>query len=153
MILAQGVDHELKRSCEDLIALSAKAATQHLRAFVERCTEHRASSEKGGGSLASQDFAAPARVDEIHAAFRETCFQELHAVSSKMRLYLADEKAVGVLLAPVQAKVAEDYSAFRDLLRVEYEPQQIAFAEGNELLLTADLWAWLRRCCEVDSTK
>ncbi|EJD52335.1 cis-golgi transport vesicle tethering complex subunit [Auricularia subglabra TFB-10046 SS5] len=146
-----GVDHELKCACEDFIAWSAKTAAQALRAFVERCAEHRASAEKGGGALAAQDFAAPARVAEAHGAFRETCARELHAVSGKMRLYLADEKAVAVLLAPVQAKVVEDYSAFRDLLRVEYEPDQLAFAEGNELLLTADLWAWLRRCCEPES--
>ncbi|KZV93433.1 Sec34-domain-containing protein [Exidia glandulosa HHB12029] len=147
------VDHELKRACEDLITLSANAASEPLRAFIDRCTAHRSSSEKGGGSLASQDFAAPARVAEVHATFREACARELRAVSSKMRLYLADEKAVGVLLAPVQSKVVDDYTAFRDVVRVEYEPNQVPFSEGNELLLAADLWAWLRTCSDVEAAK
>lgn len=141
----------MKRACEDLITLSAKSASEPLRAFIERCSAHRASAEKGGGSLAAQDFAAPACVTEVHATFREVCARELRALSSTMRLYLADEKAVGVLLAPVQAKVVDDYTAFRDVLRVEYEPGQVPFSEGNELLLIADLWAWLRACSDVEA--
>jgi len=65
-----------------------------------------------------------------------------------MRLYLADEKAVALLLGPVQAKLVEDYAAFRDVIRIEYEPGQVVFGPENEMMLTADLWVWLRSRCQ-----
>ncbi|KAH7107976.1 cis-golgi transport vesicle tethering complex subunit [Auriculariales sp. MPI-PUGE-AT-0066] len=142
-----GIDAELKRACEDLISQTARVAGEPLRVFLTKTTALRATEK--GGTLASQDFGAPTKATEVHDLFRSTCARELSAAAARMRVYLADEKAVALLLGPVQAKLVEDYASFRDVIRIEYEPGQVLFGQGNEMMLTADLWVWLRACCEA----
>lgn len=123
-------------------------AAEPVRTLMDRSILFRAAYEAGTsekrGPLASQDFASPQKVVETIHSFRDVCSKELRSLASKIRLYLEDEKSVTALITPLQVRIVDDYTGFRDLVRVEYEMEI-----SKELMLAADLWSWLRDCCEM----
>ena len=103
------VDAELKRACEAVIAHCAEPLGAPLR------------------------VAAPdAQAD---AGFREACQRDLRAAAARLRLYLADQRTVGVLLQHVRARVEDDYAVFRDAVCSTGDGAGVLSSEGLKEML------------------
>lgn len=102
----QGMDHDLRRACEDVIATCADSACKPLRTWIsDRLTTKGASVTTGGTSLKQPQEASD--------AFREACHGDFRAVVTKMRLYLEDDRTVAVLLKHAQERIIDEYLEFR----------------------------------------
>lgn len=123
------VDRELKRACEDLIALCASEATAPLRTFIDKCTAYlstaakrkQAASSGATSDLVKQDFATAAKVSEAHEAFRRKAVGHVEAWKGRLRMYLGDEETVRVLVPPAINAIVDEYRKFHDLIRAEYD--------------------------------
>ena len=74
-----------------------------------------------------------------NATFKETCEREVRAWSSRVKIYLEDERTAGVLWTAVQNRIVGEYALFRGLLGGRYggEVLRSAYSEG-------ELLGWLR---------
>lgn len=100
--LVQDLDTALKKACEDLITSTSLRLTASIQSFLDRCTSFLSSpSSTGPRDLPSQDWATSEQVLKLHEEFQEGLEREMKGVSDKMRLYLEEEKTVGVLLPPL----------------------------------------------------
>jgi hypothetical protein len=126
-LLRQDVDRELKRACEDLILHCTSSATLPLREFLDKCTaylaskssaqptRHSAGSNPGAttaststhasgasGDLATQSFATPEKVKEVHDEFKSGVKGRVEEWKNLVMVYLQDEETVRVLIPPAQ---------------------------------------------------
>ncbi|KAJ6508055.1 Sec34-like family-domain-containing protein [Mycena vulgaris] len=106
-----GIDHELKRGCEDVITACAAPVCTPLRTWVDALAVHSAPR----GEEAFQQPAAEA----LERAFRAACEGELRAHAAKVRLYLADGAGDG-LLRHVRERVGAEYALFREAVEGMY---------------------------------
>lgn len=135
------VDRELKRVCEDLIAQCAAEATAPAKAFLDRCTLHLSSQAAGkSGELASQLWATPDKVMEVHEAVKVACEKKVPEWINSLKLYLQDEATVKVLIPPLQSSLLDNYRAFYDVVRAEYE-----FGTYSNLTTPSAMHAVLKR--------
>ncbi|KAF9227177.1 Sec34-domain-containing protein [Gyrodon lividus] len=116
------IDQDLKRACQNLIMLCAKAPCDPLREWVDRV---RAFSTSRGASpltnepglvppLTEQDWARQSAAEDLHAKFLESCERDLRAAVTKLRLYLENNRTVSVLVTHVKEAVVDGYMGYRD---------------------------------------
>jgi len=110
----QDLDTALKKACEDLITSTSLRLTASIQSFLDRCTSFLSSpSSTGPRDLPSQEWATPEMVLKLHEEFQEGLEREVKGVSDKMRLYLEEEKTVGVLLPPLLVSSISSHSSQR----------------------------------------
>ncbi|KAG0654262.1 Golgi transport complex subunit 3 [Rhodotorula mucilaginosa] len=114
------LDAALKVSCEELIAHLSHTLTASLRTFLDRCTAFLSSPSAKAGDLVAQEWASPNEVLQLHANFRDTVRTQTGSVVKRMRIFLVDDKTVGVLVPPLWEDVVDTYSTFYNLIRSEY---------------------------------
>ncbi|GAA5947106.1 hypothetical protein JCM3775_006667, partial [Rhodotorula graminis] len=135
------LDVALKRACESLIRSSSTALTSTLRSFLDQCTAFLSSpSPLARGGLVEQEWASPERVLELHSAFRDGLEERATSVVRRMRVFLVEEKTVGVLLPPLWGDLLETYSTFYNLVRSEY-----GFATSSSLSAPDEVRAVVER--------
>ncbi|KAJ7467170.1 Sec34-like family-domain-containing protein [Mycena latifolia] len=106
-----GIDHDLKRVCEDVITACAGPVCGPLRTWLDQLAAHNA-------PRAQPAFQQPA-AEELERAFRAACERDLRAHAAKVRLYLADAVGEG-LLRHVRERVSTDYALFREAVAGMY---------------------------------
>ncbi|GAA5892602.1 hypothetical protein JCM8208_005860 [Rhodotorula glutinis] len=135
------LDVALKRACESLIRSSSTALTSSLRTFLDQCTAFLSSpSPLARGGLVEQEWASPERVLELHSTFRDGLEERATGVVRRMRVFLVEEKTVGVLLPPLWDDVLDTYSTFYNLVRSEY-----GFATSSSLSAPDEVRAVVER--------
>jgi hypothetical protein len=92
--LLQGMDQDLKRTCETVISTASEPLCAPLRAFTGRP-------------------ASAAEAAVLDEAFRGACARDLRASVSRIRLYVPDVRTAGVLVQHARGRVEDAYSAFR----------------------------------------
>jgi phage portal protein BeeE len=60
-------------------------------------------------------FQQPA-AEELERAFRAACERDLREQAARLRLYLEDDRTVGVLLQHIQDRIVDEYALFRDVV-------------------------------------
>jgi hypothetical protein len=111
----QDLDRTLKSVCEDLIAHATSSSTAPLRPFLSQTANYLSSvppsttSSSSSASapaidLSSQPFATPSAVLALHEDLKVTMTREVQAWIRKLRVYLEDDKAVEVLIPPMQVR-------------------------------------------------
>ncbi|KAJ7661640.1 Sec34-like family-domain-containing protein [Mycena rosella] len=100
-----GIDHDLKRVCEDVIAACAAPVCAPLRTWLDALAAHAA-------PRAQAAFQQPA-AEELERAFRAACERDFRALAGKVRLYLAGGVGDG-LLRHVRERVGGEYALFRE---------------------------------------
>jgi len=117
---AQSTDQELKRVCEELIASCSDAATVPLR-------------------------SAPSDLVDAVEAFKDICKKEVHAWTSKVRLYLNDSRTVAILVAPLHGSIVREFEAYEQRRKVALnEDSKEGSPSGDTRLESAGLWSLLR---------
>ncbi|KAL7422762.1 Golgi transport complex subunit 3 [Cryptotrichosporon argae] len=134
------LDRELKRACEELIALCTQTATAPLRVFLDRCTAYLARVGDATASLSSQTWATPAEIAAVHAAFKDTARAALDAWVARLADYLQDQDTVRVLVPPAQTAITDTFRQFHDLVRAEYD-----FATAAALMTPSAVMGLLTR--------
>lgn len=143
----QDLDAALKVSCEELIAHLSLTLTSPLRAFLDRCTAFLSSPSAAGAAagttttttttaasdLVAQEWANPDEVLKLHAAFRETVRTGTEPVVRRLRIYLVDDKTVGVLVPPLWVRAL---------------PRSFSLVRFSEL--TAPFAVYFPRACQED---
>ncbi|KAJ7145893.1 Sec34-like family-domain-containing protein [Mycena epipterygia] len=115
-----GIDHELKRVCEAVIAECAAPICTPLRTWIDqidahntrRAREHDAEIAPLTAQAAFQQPAAEALERDLRAA----CERDLRGQAARLRLYLEDDRTVGVLLQHIQDRIVDEYALFRDVV-------------------------------------
>lgn len=105
LTFGQGIDHELRRSCEDVITACADSVCKPLRSWLTDRV-----SATGGAPVAPPSSPPP---QEVVSAFTEACHRDLRAAVMKMRLYLEDDRTVAVLVKHAQERIVDEYLEFR----------------------------------------
>ncbi|KIP09466.1 hypothetical protein PHLGIDRAFT_67633 [Phlebiopsis gigantea 11061_1 CR5-6] len=139
-----GIDHELKRACEDVITACADAVCTPLRVWLERVAQHHALPQ--GPPLMSQPWAADAAVTALVAGFREACLRDLRAAVTRLRLYLEEDRTVAVLVKHVQERIVDEYAEFRRVVWSEYQGPVRSEVHNEEVLRTL-----LQDACGVEA--
>lgn len=93
------LDASLKRACEDLISGTSSRLSLPLRTFLDRCTSFLSST--GAKDLPAQAWATPDAVLKLHEDFHAALGEQTKEVVGKLRVYLNEEKTIGVLLPPL----------------------------------------------------
>ncbi|KAL8277753.1 hypothetical protein RQP46_009875 [Phenoliferia psychrophenolica] len=125
------LDSSLKRACESLISDTSALISSPLRLFLDRCTGYL-SGPTATKDLPAQPWATPEAVILLHDEFQKTLVQQAKDVVAKLRVYLNDEKTIGVLLPPLLDEIVDTYATFYNLTRSEY-----GFATSSSLLTPA----------------
>lgn len=112
-----GIDQDLKRVCEDIIAGCAAPVCTPLRSWLNQLAAHSA-------PMAQPAFQQPV-AEELERAFRAACAQDLRAAAAAVRLYLADGVGDG-LLRHVRDRVGSEYALFREAVSGMYAGQMRA---------------------------
>ncbi|KII92962.1 hypothetical protein PLICRDRAFT_37778 [Plicaturopsis crispa FD-325 SS-3] len=122
----QGIDHELKRVCEDVISQCSDSITTPLRTWVDRIQSQntiRTAPPPPGQQplpLTAQPWAQQSSAEELDNVFRLACERDLRSNVARLRLYLEDGRTVGVLMLHIQDRIADEYAAFRDVVSNMY---------------------------------
>jgi conserved oligomeric Golgi complex subunit 3 len=155
----QGIDHELRRSCEAIISYCSNPVARPLTEWTDRVyaqsTEGASLSEKSrtpgtssvelgiSPSLLQQDWISEGAVGSLDHNARRMCETELRSAVIRLRLYLEDDRTVRVLVEHVQDSVMEAYGRFRGVVTKLY-----ASGVANELLGVTELRALLGDVCQ-----
>jgi conserved oligomeric Golgi complex subunit 3 len=143
----QGIDQELKRACETVIAHCADLAARPLRdwsARVRVVVSTSANKSAVPAQLASQDWASVTAIQTLEAAFCASCERELRNAAARMRLYLEDERTVGVLLMHARERILAEWGDFAVVVR-EVHDQRVRVMDE------ATVGGLLRRACEEEA--
>ncbi|THH31401.1 hypothetical protein EUX98_g2790 [Antrodiella citrinella] len=108
-----GIDHELKRACEDVIASAAEPVCKPLQAWLQGVASFKATPGAQKQSLNGQPWATQEAITSVLTAFQESCHRDLHVNVARLRLYLEDDRTVSVLLRHVQDRVVDEYIEFK----------------------------------------
>jgi conserved oligomeric Golgi complex subunit 3 len=120
-----GIDTELKRACQAVIAYCAEPLGAPLRTFAD-----------------AAPGASAAAAEQVDVGFRVACQRDLRAAAARLRLYLADQRTVDVLLQHVRERLEDDYAVFRDVVWGK------GIASGEGVLSSEGLREMLREVCE-----
>ena len=134
----QGIDHDLKQACEDVITSSADTVVKPLRTWLDRVTSFRGLPSSQKQPLDSQDWASLPAVQGVLQSFQEVCHRDLHSSVARLRLYLEDDRTVHVLLKHVQDRIVEEYAEFSEVVGKEYSGSlrnELWSEEGLRVLL------------------
>ena len=66
--------------------------------------------------LAAQEWSNQSAAEALDTQFRIACESVLRMNVVRLRLYLEDNRTVGVLVQHVQEKIMEEYEVFRDIV-------------------------------------
>lgn len=105
----QDLDSALKLACESLISDSSSRIAAPIRTFLDRCTAFL--SSPGSKDLPGQSWATPEEVIKLHDEFQKDLDGQAKDVVGKLRVYLGDEKTIGVLLPPLLVSVCSRRTA------------------------------------------
>jgi len=140
-----GVDHELKQACEDIIFLCSDPIYSPLRTWVDHVHSHNTTLNAHPEQqplTAQESFAQPA-AEQLHENFRLAYSRDLRASVTRLRLYLEDDRTVGVLVGHVMDRIVDEYAAFREVVWNMY-----IGALRDVLFSTPTLRENLRAVCE-----
>lgn len=99
------LDRSLKNACEDLISQATLSSTVPIRSFLTQASTFLAIyTGEGKADLSSQPWATPEKVLALHEEVKETMKDEVKSWVAKLRTYLEDDKAVDVLIPPMQVR-------------------------------------------------
>lgn len=146
----QGIDHELKQACEDIIFICSDQITSPLRQWTSRVQSHINTQGSNPTPAAQQAFQETFTEDsarKLHEDFYLACERDLRSNVARLRLYLEDDRTVGVLLGHVMDRIVDEYAEFREVVWKFY-----AGALRNVLFSTPVLRANLRGICEESTT-
>ncbi|KAF8139471.1 Sec34-domain-containing protein [Mycena galopus ATCC 62051] len=115
-----GIDHDLKRVCEEVISSCATPICTPLRQWIDQIDAHntrraREQDAEIAPLTAQPAFQQPA-AEELERAFRAACERDLRGQSARLKLYLEDDRTVGVLLQHIQDRIVDEYALFRDVV-------------------------------------
>ncbi|KAJ7187957.1 Sec34-like family-domain-containing protein [Mycena filopes] len=115
-----GIDHDLRRVCEEVISECATPICTPLRKWIDQIDAHNARRAREQDAeiaplTAQAAFQQPA-AEELERAFRAACERDLRGQSARLRLYLEDDRTVGVLLQHIQDRIVDEYAFFRDVV-------------------------------------
>ncbi|KAJ7252598.1 Sec34-like family-domain-containing protein [Mycena rebaudengoi] len=115
-----GIDHDLKRVCEEVISECATPIYMPLRTWIDQIDAHNARRAREQDPevaplTAQAAFQQPA-AEELERAFRAACERDLRAHAARLRLYLEDDRTVAVLLQHIQDRIVDGYAVFRDVV-------------------------------------
>ncbi len=71
-------------------------------------------------TLSTEPWASQSAVAAVYTAFQEACQRDLHASVTRLKLYLEDDRTVGVLLKHVQDRILDEYREFRETVLEAY---------------------------------
>ncbi|KAF7289949.1 RRM domain-containing protein [Mycena indigotica] len=118
-----GIDHDLKRVCEEIIITCAAAMCDPLRSWLEQVESHNAlrASTSTSTKTTPESLAQPA-AEALEQSFRKACATELSAAAMRIRLYLGGTSggSAEVLLAHVRERAIEEYTRFREVVTGMY---------------------------------
>ena len=83
--------------------------------------------------------------EKLHNDFRLACERDLRADVTRLRLYLEDDRTVGVLVGHVMDRIVDDYASFRETVWTVYTD-----ALRGVLFSTSTVKEMLQRICEDD---
>lgn len=118
----QGIDHELKKGCEDVISHCSDAICQPLREWVSRVRQHNANRaavprpSPQQPPLMTLEWAQEPAAESLHNNFRHACHTKLRSDVIRLRLYLEDGRTVGVLVEHVKDRLVDEYAVFRETI-------------------------------------
>lgn len=69
--------------------------------------------------------SAASEADGVNLQFREACERDLRSDVNRLRLYLEDQRTVGVLLDHIQDRVVDVYAGYRDLVTPSTSAQDV----------------------------
>lgn len=145
----QGIDHELKQACEDIIFLCSDQITSPLRQWTSRVQSQidtQGSAPSANAHPALQETFTEDSARKLHEDFYLACERDLRSNVSRLRLYLEDDRTVGVLLGHVMDRIVDEYAEYREVVWKFY-----AGALREVLFNTPVLRANLRGICEENT--
>jgi len=112
-----GIDHELQKACQELITQCTDPICEPIRTWVSRIQDQTTDRRSPGDQqpLAAQSWAQQPAVEALEKSFRVACERDLRASIARMRLYLEDDRTVGLLVGHIQDRIVEDYEGYRDV--------------------------------------
>ncbi|KAK7005778.1 Sec34-domain-containing protein [Favolaschia claudopus] len=115
-----GIDHDLKRVCEEVISECSTPIYTPLRKWIDQIDAHNARRAREQDAeitplTAQTAFQQPA-AEELDREFRAACERDLRGQAARLRLYLEDDRTVGVLLQHIQDRIVDEYALFRDVV-------------------------------------
>ncbi|KAF7376406.1 Sec34-domain-containing protein [Mycena sanguinolenta] len=146
-----GIDHDLKRVCEEVISECATPICTPLRKWIDQIDAHntrraREQDTEIAPLTAQAAFQQPA-AEELERAFRAACERDLRGQAARLRLYLEDDRTVGVLLQHIQDRIVDEYALFRDVVWNMY-----AGAMRADVLSSTGLRELLKSICGEEKT-
>ena len=118
-----------------MIDACTQSATAPIRPFLEQSS---GDTFPGTATIPAIQFTQEQAL-AANATFKEVCEREVKTWSSRVKIYLEDERTAGVLWTAVQNRIIGEYALFRGLLGGRYggEILRNAYSEG-------ELLGWLR---------
>ncbi|KAK2460187.1 hypothetical protein APHAL10511_007778 [Amanita phalloides] len=134
-----GVDNELRRACENVISYCVGYVCHPITTWTERVNEvvASASSRASGSVIGMEHWADPSAAENLESAFRSACERDLASHVSRIRLYLEDERTVGVLVTHVVERIGDEYAAFREAAGAALRGKLLSPAQVGKLLQDA----------------
>ncbi|KDQ55621.1 hypothetical protein JAAARDRAFT_59617 [Jaapia argillacea MUCL 33604] len=145
----QGIDQELKKACEEIIVSCSESICEPLRNWVDRlrALSSRRPPLPTTSPPTTSDPVNPQQsaleVEPLAENFQLCCHRDLRANVARLRLYVEDEKAVGVLVGHIIERIEDAYEEFGELVKGRF---------GGELrgkvMAQEELRVMLREICE-----
>jgi len=120
-----GIDHELKQACEDIIFFCSEPICSPLRAWVDRVRSHNTAALRDQqqqqrsttpiSTTAHLSFP-PSAAEKLHMDFHQACERDLRTDVARLRLYLEDDRTVGVLVGHAVDRIVDEYGLFREVV-------------------------------------
>ncbi|PFH50015.1 hypothetical protein AMATHDRAFT_4405 [Amanita thiersii Skay4041] len=143
--IKSGVDHELRRACEDVIAHCSTTLCQPLHDWTNRVREYTPTPSGKATFVENEDWAKQSVAEELDKNFQQVIEQSLHLNINQIWLYLEDDRMVNVLMSHIIDRIGDEYTAFRNVIWGMYAGQL------NQALLTPmDLQQRLKHVCGGD---
>jgi len=141
------IDQNLRRACEDIIAICSKPVCEPLEVWTTEAKARRNNPSTKPTLTSSSSTPAlqnwDSEADDVNRRFREACERDLRFDVNRLRLYLEDQRTVHVLLEHVQERIMEVYADYRDLVMGMGKPSE----SGLDVLGATSLRELLREVC------
>lgn len=118
--IPQAIDADLKLAVEDAIALLAHPAIAPLQSFLS--------------SASSTPRPPPSAAQDASRASLDAIARDIRAGAARLRLYVPDNRTVGVLLGHVRDRVVEEYGAFASVVSKDMGVQVAGLDDVREAL-------------------
>ncbi|CAK5269175.1 unnamed protein product [Mycena citricolor] len=147
-VAKHGIDHDLKRVCEEVIAECSMPISSPIVAWVAKIGALNARiaalrPDNSEPSSTAQTVFQQSSAEELEHNFRIACERDLRSAAARLNLYLEDDRTVGVLLQHVKDRLADDYALFRDVVWNMFDGGM-----RERLLGAVDLRFLLDRVCD-----